>query len=143
MLPRRVNVNFFILFFKSTSACCYGLLESQREKATSVCCHAWSTQNKTKSTLYVDMHSARGKSQCMCVAMDSQRKYQRLFSFLFCCFGLCFVASDFLTTICNLAIVNVCVIIILSIGNTQISILLLSFLYLFVELMITTEYNFV
>ena len=47
-----------------------------------------------------------------------------------------FVASDFLTTICHLAIVNVCVIIILSIGNTQISILLLCFLYLFVELMI-------
>jgi len=42
-----------------------------------------------------------------------------------------------LTTICHLAIVNVCVIIILSIGNTQISILLLCFLYLFVELMIT------
>ena len=48
-----------------------------------------------------------------------------------------FVASDVLTTICHLAIVNVCVIIILSIGNTQISILLLYFLYLFVELMIT------
>ncbi len=48
-----------------------------------------------------------------------------------------FVASDVLTTICHLAIVNVCVIIILSIGNTQISILLLCFLYLFVELMIT------
>ena len=50
---------------------------------------------------------------------------------------VCFVASDFLTTICHLAIVNVCVIIVLSIGNTQISILLLCFLYLFVELMIT------
>ena len=37
-----------------------------------------------------------------------------------------FVASEFLTTICHLAIVNVCVIIILCIGNTQISILLLS-----------------
>ena len=49
-----------------------------------------------------------------------------------------FVASDVLTTICHLAIVNyVCVIIILSIGNTQISILLLCFLYLLVELMIT------
>ena len=48
-----------------------------------------------------------------------------------------FVASDVLTTICHLATVNVCVIIILSIGNTQISILLLCFLYLFVELMIT------
>ena len=48
-----------------------------------------------------------------------------------------FVASDVLTTICHLAIVNVCVIIILFIGNTQISILLLRFLYLFVELMIT------
>ena len=56
----------------------------------------------------------------------------------FCChFGLCFIASDVLTIICHLAIVNVCVIIILSIGNTQISILLLCFLYLFVELMIT------
>ena len=71
-----------------------------------------------------------------------------LFSFSFCfvvvlVFGL-FVASDFLTTICHLAIVNVCVIIILSIGNTQMSILLLCFLYLFVELMITVnEYNFV
>ena len=48
-----------------------------------------------------------------------------------------FVAPDVLTTICHLAIVNVCVIIILSIGNTQISILLLCFLYLFVDLMIT------
>ncbi len=47
------------------------------------------------------------------------------------------VASDFLTTICHLAIVNVCAIIILSIGNIQISTLLLCFLYLFVELMIT------
>ena len=53
-----------------------------------------------------------------------------LLCFLFCC---CFVASDFLTTICHLAIINVCV----SIGNTQISILLLCFLYLFVEFMIT------
>ena len=58
------------------------------------------------------------------------------------CFGLCFVASDFLTAICHLAIVNVCVIIILSIGNTQISILLLCFLYLFVELMITMNEYF-
>ena len=49
---------------------------------------------------------------------------------------VCFVASDVLTTICHLAIVNVCMIIILYIGNTQISILLLCFLYLFVELMI-------
>ena len=48
-----------------------------------------------------------------------------------------FVASDILTTICHLAIVNVCVIIILSIGNIQISIPLLCFLYLFVELMMT------
>ena len=47
-----------------------------------------------------------------------------------------FVASDILTTICHLATVNICVIIILSIGNTQISILLLCFLYLFVELMV-------
>ena len=46
-----------------------------------------------------------------------------------------FVASDVLTTICHLAIVNVCMIIILYIGNIQISILLLCFLYLFVELM--------
>ena len=45
-----------------------------------------------------------------------------------------FDTCDFLTTICCLAIVNVCVIIILSIGNTQISILLLCFLYLFDEL---------
>ena len=51
----------------------------------------------------------------------------------------CFVASAFWTTVCHLAIVNVCVIIILSIGNTQISILLLCFLYLFVELMITMD----
>ena len=36
-------------------------------------------------------------------------------------------------------IVNVCVFLILSIGNTQISILLLCFLYLFVELMITSK----
>ena len=74
-----------------------------------------------------------------------------LFCFLFCLFVfvvilvfVSFVASDVLTTICRLAIVNVCVIIILSTGNTQISILLLCFLYLFVELMITMkEYNFV
>ena len=69
------------------------------------------------------------------------------FLFCFCfvvvlVFGL-FVASDFLTTICHLAILNVCVIIVLSIGNTQISIVLLCFLYLFVELMITmNEYSF-
>ena len=50
---------------------------------------------------------------------------------------VCFVASDVLTTICHLVHVNVCVIIILSIGNTQISILLLYFMYLLVELMIT------
>ena len=37
----------------------------------------------------------------------------------------------------ELCSVNVCVIIISSIGNTQISVLLLCFLYLFVELMIT------
>ena len=49
-----------------------------------------------------------------------------------------FVASDDSTTICHLAIVNVCVIIILFIGNTQISILLLCFLYLFVGLMMMT-----
>ena len=50
---------------------------------------------------------------------------------------VCFVASDILTIICHLAIVGVCVIVILYIGNTQISILLLCFLYLFVELVIT------
>ena len=50
---------------------------------------------------------------------------------------VCFVASDALTIICHLAIVVVCVIVILYIGNTQISILLLCFLYLFVELVIT------
>ena len=50
-------------------------------------------------------------------------------------------AFDILTTICRLAIVNVCVIIILSIGNTQISVLLLCFLYLFEELMITMHEN--
>ena len=68
-----------------------------------------------------------------------------LFLFCFVCllvcfvflYFVCFVASDVLTTIYRLAIVNVCMIIILSIGNTQISILLLCFLYLFVELMIT------
>ena len=73
-----------------------------------------------------------------------------LFLFLFVClllilflffvlllFGLWFVASDLLTTICHLAIVNVCVIIMLSKGNTQISILLFCFLYLFVEFMMT------
>ena len=75
-----------------------------------------------------------------------------LFCFLFCLFvclillsfwSVGFVAADVLTTICHLAIVNVCVIIVLFIGNTQISILLLCFLYLFVELMITMdEYNF-
>ena len=41
-----------------------------------------------------------------------------------------------LPSTCHLAIVNVCMIIILYIGNTQISILLFCFLYLFVELMI-------
>ena len=66
------------------------------------------------------------------------------FVFLFVCLFfvvilvfVCFVASDVLTTIYHLAIVNVCMIIILYIDNTQISILLLCFLYLFVELMIT------
>ena len=39
--------------------------------------------------------------------------------------------------LCTYANPLYCVIIILSIGNTQISILLLCFLYLFVELMIT------
>ena len=49
-----------------------------------------------------------------------------------------------MTIICRLAIVGVCVIVILYIGNTQISILLLCFLYLFVEFVITmSEYNFV
>ena len=57
------------------------------------------------------------------------------FLFSFCSF-VCSVASDVLTTICHLTIVNVCMIIILYIGNTQICILLLCFLYLFVELMI-------
>ena len=141
MLPRRINVKLFVFLNQRLRAAMdYWRVNAKKQRR----CVAMHGQRKKKSTLYVDMHSARGKSQCMCVAMDSQRKYQRLFSFLFCCFGLCFVASDFLTTICNLAIVNVCVIIILSIGNTQISILLLSFLYLFVELMITmNEYNFV
>ena len=48
-----------------------------------------------------------------------------------------FVASDILTKIGHLAIVIVSVIIMLSIGNTQISVLLLCFVYLFVELKIT------
>ena len=73
---------------------------------------------------------------------------------VFCCCFVCllcffllfwplvwFVASDSSTTICHLGIVNVCVIIILSISYhfiyTQISILLLCFLYSLVELMIT------
>ena len=75
-------------------------------------------------------------------------QHQSLHSTLFCCcFVFCFVAvlvfglfcslCLFFTPICHLAIVNVCVIIILPIGNTQISILLLCFLYLFGELMIT------
>ena len=93
---------------------------------------------------------------------QNNNKQQQNFLFLFVCFVLffvllflffvlllfwslvCFIASDFLTTICHLAIVNVCVITILSIGNTQISILLLCFLYLFVEFIITmNEYIFV
>ena len=62
---------------------------------------------------------------------------------LFCLFFVvilvfvCFFASDVLTTIYHVAIVNVCMIIILSIGNTQIRIPLLCFLYLLVEFMIT------
>ena len=49
-------------------------------------------------------------------------------------------ALDLLATICHLAIVNVCVITILSIGNTlEISILILCFLYSFVDLMIKTN----
>ena len=68
-----------------------------------------------------------------------------LFCFLFCLFVylllsfgslLGFLASDVLKTICHLAIVNVCVIIILSTGNSQISILLLCFLCFIVGLMI-------
>ena len=60
---------------------------------------------------------------------------------LFVCFGfgLCFVASDFLTTIRRLAIVNVYVIIILPTGNTQISVLFLCFLYSFVDLTISMK----
>ena len=46
------------------------------------------------------------------------------------------MASDFLITICRLASVNVCAIIILSLGNTQINIL---YLYFFVELIITIK----
>ena len=66
-----------------------------------------------------------------------------VFVFVLFCFLLsfwsfvCFDASDVLTIICRLAIVGVCVIVILYIGNTQISILLLCFLYLFVEFVIT------
>ena len=46
-------------------------------------------------------------------------------------------ASDVLTTICHLAIeMSVWLLFYIYIGNTQISILLLCFLYLFVELMI-------
>ena len=66
---------------------------------------------------------------CVCVVF--------LFVFVIVLVFVLFCCSDFLTTICHFAIVNVCVIIMLSIGNTQISILLLCFLYLFVELMIT------
>ena len=50
---------------------------------------------------------------------------------------VCFVAADVLTIICHLAIVGVCVIVILYIGNTQIGIMLFCFLYLFVEFVIT------
>ena len=51
-----------------------------------------------------------------------------LFVCFCCCFSLWFLASDILTTICHLAIVYVYVIIILSIGNTKISKLLLCFI---------------
>ena len=66
--------------------------------------------------------------------------------FYCCCFCLllfwslvCFVACDFLTTICRLVIVNFCFTIIMSIGSTQISILLLCFLYLFVRMITMNE----
>jgi len=74
----------------------------------------------------------------VCVCVRARVRVCVVFLFLFLLFWslFCFVASDFLTIICHFAIVNVCVIIILSIGNTQISTLLLCFLYLFVELMI-------
>ena len=53
-----------------------------------------------------------------------------LFFVLFVCLlsfwsFVCFVASDVLTIICHLAIVGVCVIVILYIGNTQIRIVIL------------------
>ena len=60
--------------------------------------------------------------------------------------GLWFVLLPltFLQQFCHLNIVNGCVVIMLSIGNTQISMLLLCLLYLFAELMITmNESNFV
>ena len=76
--------------------------------------------------------------------MDKPPVLLLLYLFCFVCLFLllsfwsfvCFVASDVLTTICHLAIVNVCMIIIFYLGNTHISILLLCFLYLFVELKI-------
>ena len=88
--------------------------------------------------------NGEGKRICFSTPAPSARFVVVVFV-LFCllvCFLLsfwsfvCFVASDVLTTICYLANVNVCMIIILYIGNTEISILLLCFLYLFVELMI-------
>ena len=76
----------------------------------------------------------------MTTSLDHSARFVVVFVLFVCLLSfwsfVCFVASDVLTTICHLAIVNVCMVTSLSIGNTQISILLLCFLYLFVELMI-------
>ena len=95
-----------------------------------------------------------GTEQIVVTATDDRTNEKRFFfsfvlffffSFGCCRFSLRFVSfATFGQQIRHLAIVNVRVIIIMSIGNTQISILLLCLLYLFVELMITmNEYNFV
>ena len=97
---------------------------------------------RNKFCLNARREESGGRDEEKTAGRCGQEEERRSFSFLLLLLLLlwslfCFAAFDFLTKICHIAIVNVCVIIILSIVNTQISILLLCFLYLFVELMIT------
>ena len=101
-----------------------------------------------REIIYLSLHCHHQNDSCINMGSDESHFNVSLIVIfvLFCLFVclllsfwsfVCFVASDVLTIICHLAIVGVCVIVVLYIGNTQISILLLRFLYLFVELVIT------
>ena len=129
--------------------CCYYLLLLLFLTGIN-CCLNNSNKNHTRAHIYTQStHTEHTHTHHTHTHTRARARARKKHSFCFVVLSLfwslvCFVASDILTTICHLAIVNVCVIIILSIGNTQISILLLCFLYLFVELMITMkEHNLV